>query len=184
MKNKIVYKIASSEETIEARKFVYKRYLEVGYIKQPQDNEIFDDKYVKDSIYFVAIEENKVVGAIRLVKYMDKGLPILNEFKIYDKYQEIIDGFDRKEVVEVGNLVAKPGNSIGKGLYAITIKYALKQNKHYWVAGIDKNLLDKLKEHYPIFHILYKQIGEPMDYVGSISVPIMFRIRVFMLLFI
>jgi hypothetical protein len=176
-KRKYLYKIANKEEAIIARRFVYKRYSEVGYLEE-SNTKIFNDKYTKYSIYFIAIDEltKQIVGVIRLVKVSGEGLPVLNSFDVKTKISE--------HSMEIGNLVADPYNDIAKGLYKIALVYSLNNNIRYWYAGIDKRLLERLFDKYFILRFTCKKIANPKYYIGSVSVPIMIKIKKIMLLFL
>jgi len=182
MKALYKYKIADNRELTSALKLVHDRYFEAGYIKTPLKNNTFYDEYVKNSIYFVAKKDNQVVGTIRLIKYLDKGLPSINEFDIENKYRKIIKR-NTKKVVEVGNLAALPGNEIAKGLYKIAINYSIKEGYKYWVAAVDQGLFVYLIKKYPFIKTIFHIIAEPKDYVGSVSVPIIMRVRYIRLIF-
>jgi|GEM_PF-6544690 len=177
------YEIAEKDDIIAARRLIYKRYKEVGYLKSNDTTGIFTDKYVPESIYFIAKRNGNVVGAIRLVQNSKIGLPTLNEYDTYLSDPEI-SSEKSDSIVEIGNLAALPGHEIARGLYRIALKYSVDNGYKYWVAAIDLSLFNYLKKKYWILSIFYKQIGKPEYYVGSISVPILIRPRKIMLLFL
>lgn len=177
------YKIADKEEIIEARKFLAKRYVEAGYLEKNKSKEIYSDKYVDNSVYFVATRIDEVVGVIRVIHNSKNGLPTRNDFKLYDSESARLSLIKSEKIVEIGNLAALSGQGIAKGLYKIVIRYCVKK-KLIVVACIDSVLLNRLLAKYWFFRPFVRQIGEPIFYMGSMTTPIRLSFNLFMVLFI
>ncbi|EKD94417.1 MAG: hypothetical protein ACD_26C00062G0004 [uncultured bacterium] len=176
MKKDYNYRMACDEEINEARKFIFQRYVEVGYINNNlKQLQIYTDKYIQDSIYFIACDKkNKIVGTVRVVS---KNIPVLEEFELDGKFLKKIKKIGLDKVFEVGNLTAIPGKNIAKGLYKIVFQYACRKKYQYCLAAIDQNFFNKLKSKY--FFINFQKIGLPKCYIGSISVPISLKFNFF-----
>lgn len=183
IKESISYKIANEEELLLARKFLSKRYYEAGYLSEKEAIIPYDDEYVKNSIYFVAKILDDVVGLIRIVKNSENGIPVINDFELYDNDLKYLKSRSSKRLVEIGNLAAISDKNIGKGLYKTVIKYCIKK-RLITVACIDSKLLNKLLSNYWFLRPFCKQIGKQKMYIGSITVPVRLKFNVFMLLFI
>ncbi len=173
--NKVVYKVADANERLEGLRLINKRYLEVGYLESETPEEMFSDEYVENSVYFVAKAGEKVVGAMRIVKYSAKELPMLKNLPIYSREKKKIRQLSKNKVVEVGNLAAIPGNRVALGLYKSALKYSIDNGYNYWLAGIDFSLFNYMHNKYKL--VRFKKIGECKEYMGSLTIPISLKIN-------
>jgi hypothetical protein len=180
--NEIIYKIANEKQKEEALIFLMTRYKEVGYIDR-KEGSTYADEFVSNSVYFVAIENSKVVGVIRLVLNSPIGLPVVKEYQIFTKFAKILEN-SKTKTAEIGNLAALPGKQIGPRLYKIAIRYAIKNGYKILVAGIDQGLYIFLRKRYWILWPFYCKIADSKHYIGSTTVPILIRINIFMLSFL
>lgn len=182
-RGKIIYKIAEDQnEKIAARKFVHDKYLEAGYFTEPLPGGIYDDHHVDKSIYFIAVIEDEIVGVFRIIENSEKSLPVLQEFDIYPQYRKKLGRVGKHKVAEIGNLAANPRIGITIGLFKLALRYSLERGHVYWVAGIDKHVFEKIEKRYKL--IRFRRIGSEKHYIGSICVPIMFRLHLYMFLFL
>lgn len=181
-KKTIIYKEARGEEILKARNFLFNRYVEVGYLSENQKDVIQKDKFNRYSKYFIAKEQDKIVGVIRIINNSELGLPVINNFDIKNKVSRRLYK-EGERVVEIGSLAALPGQKIAKGLYRMVISYCIK-NKKITVACIDENLFNRLKIKYWPLSLFLIRIGGTKYYLGSLTVPIKLKFYRFMLLFI
>ena len=180
---KFEYKVADDAETLEGLKLVNRRYCEKGYLPESEAGKHFEDKYVKHSVYIVAKADDKVVGVIRIVENSEDGLPVLNEFKLFDHEKDQLNKYGIQALVEIGNLAAESGQKIAGGLYRAAFRYCIK-NKKYPLAALGQDLMYKLIGKYWFSSFAYKKLGEPKFYIGGICVPIMLKPKRIFLLFL
>ena len=175
MHDGVTYKKADAVERIVARKYVQSRYKEVGYISSNDTSEIYTDSYVDCSEYFVGLERSGVVGVLRLVMNTEKSLPVVNVFEFSPQFRDLFSSLSSGCVVEVGNLVAAPGRGIAMHLYAAALSYSFRMRYKYWFAAIDSGYYKKVLERYSFIKLI--QVGEPKEYIGSVSVPVMIKLN-------
>lgn len=177
------YKIADEAETLEGLKLVNKRYCEKGYLPESEMGKAFEDKYIKHSLYIVAKAEGRVAGVIRIVENSESGLPVLNEFTLFEKEKERLQQYPHESLVELGNLAAEPGQGIASGLYKEAYRYCIK-NKKIPLAALGEDLMEKLIDKYWFSGIGYRRLGESKFYIGGDCAPILLKPRRLFLLFL
>lgn len=183
LRKAVTYKMAGKDDEVEARKFLSKRYGEVGFISETESKLPYIDQYVKYSRYFIAKNIDEIAGVIRVVNNSKMGLPVLNDSIIYKNEMAKLKKVGIDNVAEIGNLAAISGQKIANGLYKIVIKHCL-DNRLVTVARIDSGLLSNLFKKYPILRFFVRRIGDDVEYPGSICVPVKIKFNLFMLLFI
>lgn len=169
--NNIRYKIANFDEIKAARRFIYEKYCNVGYLKKNSSHSIFSDEYIAMSTYIIALHDNKIIGTLRIIKPSDKGFPML---KILDKNINLLV---HNKSVEIGNLTAVPGHAIAKDLFYYAYRYSREKGFLYWLAAIDNGYYQKIKNWFKFVRI--KELGKPQFYLGSYSVPILINTKSF-----
>jgi hypothetical protein len=135
---------------------------------------IYVDKYSWNSIPIVAKDSTGYIGSARLI-IADKEHPLpmvsAQEIQIWPKYQVAV-----KEVkVEMSQLAKTKNSNTGTllGLLRISKMYSETQNVENWVATIDEKVFKLLQRM--CFDV--KQVGDPVDYLGSISIPTIINIK-------
>ncbi len=166
-------KAETAEEILAAQRLHHDGYLEVGYIDKPTSIGIIEDGYHKFSDYIVAIHINdnhkgEVVGVIRAVKYSSLGFPVLNEFRLYKKWEKFLKKLDLNQVIEVGALFTKPGYHVARGLYREIWQYSKMNGYKYWLAAIDERLFKVFTKR---LYFYFDKIGKEKFYLGSVSIP-------------
>lgn len=147
------------------------RYEEVGFFKKGEK-----DPYEQDSLYFVGQETtlNKVVGVTRLIFRPMEELPTLKNFQIYDiDYTKLLK-LELNRYVEMSAFTKLPKHEIGIQLIRGIFQYSQQNGITHWVACID----DRVYRYFNrIFSTVFKQIGVPKAYLGSVSVPCVLSIE-------
>lgn len=177
------YKIADEAETLEGLKLVNKRYCEKGYLPEAEAGKAFEDKYIKHSLYIVAKAEGRVTGVIRIVENSENGLPVLNEFTLFEQERERLQQYPHDTLVELGNLAAEPGQGIASGLYKEAYRYCIKHKKTP-LAAMDEGLMNKLIGKYWFSRFAYRRLGETSFYIGGTTVPLLLKPKRIFLLFL
>jgi len=180
---KFIYKIADEPETLEGLRLVNKRYFEKGYLPESELGKAFEDKYIKHSMYIVAKDGGRVTGVIRIVKHSEDGLPVLNEFTLFEREKEGLQKYPPDALVELGNLAAEPGQGIASGLYKEAYRYCIK-NKKIPLAAMDEGLMNKLIGKYWFSRFAYRRLGDTIFYIGGRTVPILLKPKRIFLLFL
>lgn len=180
---KFVYKMADEAETLEGLKLVNKRYCEKGYLPETEAGKVFEDEYIKHSKYIVAKDGDRVVGVIRIVEHSEAGLPVLNEFTLFEREKERLRKYPAGSLVELGNLAAEPGQGIASGLYKEAYRYCIK-NRKTPLAALGEDLMEKLIDKYWFSGIGYRRLGESKFYIGGDCAPILLKPRRLFLLFL
>jgi len=180
---KFTYKIADEDETLEGLKLVNRRYCEKGYLPESELGKAFEDKYIKHSMYIVAKADDTVTGVIRIVENSEDGLPVLNEFTLFESEREQLRKYPRGSLVELGNLAAEPGQGIASGLYKAAYRYCIK-NQKMPLAAMDEGLMNKLIGKYWFSRFAYRRLGDTIFYIGGRTVPIFLKPKRIFLLFL
>ncbi|MFC0272301.1 hypothetical protein ACFFIX_12735 [Metabacillus herbersteinensis] len=164
-KNQYHFGIALNKVREAAIQLHRSRYEEVGFFTEGEV-----DPYEKDSVYFVAQERatDQVVGVIRLIFKPINQLPTLANFDIYDiDYARLIK-LDKQKYVEMSAFTKLPTHDVGVHLIRTIFQYSIQNGITHWVACIDERVYRYLNR---IFSSLFKEIGVPKVYLGSVSIP-------------
>jgi N-acyl-L-homoserine lactone synthetase len=164
--------VADTPELILAAKnLCHDVYLQVGYIDKPLADRIIPYEFDNASTYLVAMtSQNEVVGTIRLTQ----GPPFktLNVWKdsLFDSKAGLIKTALEGRSFEIGALAVNKNFSalkISFLLYNAVYFYSRLLNLDYAVISMDARALRAMQMQ----GWLVVQIGAPMDYFGSITIP-------------
>jgi len=157
--------VASGKIREEAIQLHRNRYLEVGFF---EEGEV--DPYEQDSLYFVALEQNlnQVVGVTRLIFKPMEELPTLQNFEIYDIDLVRVNKLEKHRYAEMSAFTKLPKHEVGVHMIRTILHYSNQNGITHWVACIDERVFRYLNR---IFSSIFKEIGVPKVYLGSVSVP-------------
>jgi N-acyl-L-homoserine lactone synthetase len=149
----------------EAIKLHRNRYSEVGFL-----NEDEQDPYEADSLYFVAQEDeiNETVGVTRLIFKPLLELPTIENFTIYDLELKRLKKLKNNSFAEVSAFTKMPQHEVGMDIIRTVFQYSLQNGITHWVCCIDERVYKYLNR---VFGPIFKLIGEPKVYLGSVSIP-------------
>jgi N-acyl-L-homoserine lactone synthetase len=141
------------------------RYDEVGFLLKDEE-----DPYENDSLYFVACdkEKNQIVGVTRLIFNQLKNLPTFENFNIYDLEFKKLQKLDRSQYAEVSAFTKTPQHEVGMDIIQTVFQYSLQHGITHWICCIDERVYKYLNR---VFGPVFKVIGEPKVYLGSITIP-------------
>ena len=153
------------------------RYSEVGFL---QENE--DDPYEADSLYFVAKDQeiDKIVGVTRLICKPLIELPTMANFTIYDLELKKLKHLKKSCYAEMSAFTKMPQHEVGMDLIRIVFQYSLQNDISHWICCIDERVYNYLNR---VFGPVFKLIGEPKVYLGSVSIPCVIDINAGVLVF-
>jgi len=142
-----------------------KRYSEVGFLKKDEQ-----DPYEKDSLYFVAQDNtsNEIVGVTRLIFKELTDLPTFEHFSIYDIDLIRLQKLDKHRFAEVSAFTKMPQHEVGMEIIQTVFQYSLQQGITHWICCIDERVYKYLNR---VFGSVFKVIGEPKVYLGSVTIP-------------
>ncbi|MGM0877112.1 MAG: N-acyl amino acid synthase FeeM domain-containing protein [Bacillota bacterium] len=167
MENKYHYHfgIALNKIREEAIQLHCMRYLEVGFFEEGEK-----DPYEQDSLYFVARETtlNQVVGVTRLIFKPIEQLPTINNFEIYDIDLARVIKLEKRRYAEMSAFTKLPKHEVGVHLIRTIFHYSNQHGITHWIACIDDRVYRYLNR---IFSSIFKEIGVPKVYLGSVTVP-------------
>jgi N-acyl-L-homoserine lactone synthetase len=157
--------LAKNKIREEAIALHLKRYQEVGFFKEGEK-----DPYEQDSLYFIAQETtiNQVVGVTRLIFKPIGQLPTLKNFKIYDLNYGRLMKLKENCYVEISAFTKLPKHEVGVHLIRTIFHYSNQNGITHWIACIDERVFRYLNR---IFSSIFKEIGVPKIYLGSLTVP-------------
>lgn len=168
----ITFETAETHEMILAAKHLcHDVYLEVGFIKTPCVNNILPYEHDSSSSYIAALNSKReVVGTVR-IKHGGpfKTLEVWDN-KLYPSCSELIKEVINGNSFEIGALAVRKdfrGKQVSWGLYKAAYMHSLSLNLDYAVISMDAMALQSLMELG--WNVI--QIGEPMQYFGSLTVP-------------
>ena len=149
----------------EAIKLHRNRYSEVGFLKEDDK-----DPYEVDSLYFVAQEDdiNETVGVTRLIFKQLLELPTIENFTIYDLELKKLKKLKKNSFAEVSAFTKMPQHEVGMDIIRTVFQYSLQNGITHWVCCIDERVYKYLNR---VFGPIFKLIGEPKVYLGSVSIP-------------
>jgi N-acyl-L-homoserine lactone synthetase len=150
------------EEAIQLHR---RRYLEVGFFQKGEK-----DLYEQDSLYFVARETtlNQVVGVTRLIFKPIEQLPTIKNFEIYEFDLVQVTKLEKSQLAEMSAFTKLPKHEVGVHLIRTIFHYSKQQGITHWIACIDDRVFRYLNR---IFSSIFKEIGVPKVYLGSVTVP-------------
>jgi len=164
--------VATSASMIkQARRLCHDVYLGMGYIGSPYPFHLIPEDETARNTYLVAIDSaNNVVGTIRV----STGSP----YKIIDTWNghlfhqqaQLISTARCNQGFELGALAVRKDQAhlrISWGLYNMAYRWALANHCDYGIISMDQRAFRSL-EMLGWFAI---QIGEPMYYLGSMTLP-------------
>ena len=163
---KYKFSIASSTDREKAIMLHRKRYSEVGFMLENEE-----DPYETDSVYFVAQnpnQEQSIVGVTRLIFKPLMELPTLEHFSIYDLELQKLRKLDHNCYAEVSAFTKMPQHEVGMDIIRTVFQYSLQQGITHWICCIDQRVFNYLNR---IFGPVFKLIGEPKVYLGSVTIP-------------
>ena len=142
-----------------------KRYSEVGFL-----NEDELDPYESDSLYFVAQDDEKdhIVGVTRLIFKPVLELPTLEHFTIYDLELKRLQKLPKDSYAEVSAFTKMPQHEVGMDIIRTVFQYSLQNDITHWICCIDERVYKYLNR---VFGPVFKLIGEPKVYLGSVTIP-------------
>lgn len=167
LQNGYHYGIGTSKIREEAIALHRMRYYEVGFFTENEE-----DPYEKDSVYFVAQEASsqQVVGVSRLIfKTMDH-LPTIENFDIYDLDYAKLLKLEKHRYAEMSAFTKLPKHEVGIEIIRTIFQYSNQTGLTHWICCIDERVFKYLNR---IFSSIFKEIGVPKVYLGSISIPCM-----------
>lgn len=153
------------------------RYSEVGFLHK---NEF--DPYEADSLYFVAKDQeiDKIVGVTRLICKPLMELPTMENFTIYDLELKKLKNLKKSCYAEMSAFTKMPQHEVGMDLIRIVFQYSLQNDVSHWICCIDERVYNYLNR---VFGPVFKLIGEPKVYLGSVSIPCVIDIKAGVLIF-
>lgn len=162
---KYYYGQAISQFREDAIKLHRKRYSEVGFLLEDEK-----DPYESDSLYFVAKdqEKNAIVGVTRLIFKPFLELPTVEHFTIYDLDLKKLQKLDNNKYAEFSAFTKMPQHEVGMDIIRTVFQYSLHHGITHWICCIDERVYKYLNR---VFGPVFKMIGEPKVYLGSISIP-------------
>lgn len=176
MKNKksnseITYSIALTEELcIKAKNLCHDVYLRVGYIDEPYPDRIIPNDLEHASTYIVAVDNDEVVGTLRLTAGPPFTTLKIWKDNLYADCNKLINDILEGRAFEIGALAVNKEYSslkISQGLYMSAYNYCAMSGLEYGIISMDARALRTLEMNG------WKaiRIGEPKMYFGSLTVP-------------
>lgn len=133
------------------------------------------------SRYYAALENDEVVGCVRMVTPSTLGFTTLNWMSLWTGWAETtIATYNSKRCEEILFSTVKKGyRKMGNAavilnLYKIVLDDALNRGIEYWFTSIDEKLFPYFTM---VFNFKFEQIGEPQDYLGAPTIPAIMRIE-------
>ncbi len=169
--------VAISQLREEAIQLHRDRYSEVGFLLEDEV-----DPYEEKSLYFVAQDDevDKIVGVTRLIFKPLLELPTLENFKIYDLEIRKLQKLEKNSYAEFSAFTKMPQHEVGMDLIRTVFQYSLQNRITHWVCCIDERVYRYLDR---VFGPVFKVIGEPKVYLGSVSIPCVIDINAGVLVF-
>lgn len=171
--------VGSADQLEAARRFHAQCYLDAGYIDELPAAGVIEDPWVKASKYYIAVHHPKegkkpeIVGVCRFILNSDAGFPLLREFELHPAWKQILRGAVLDDSYEVSALAVGGGlqHTLVSGLfYRETVRYSTANPEAaHLLAAMDHRLLRLLRRW---MHLPFHQIGEPLLYMGSKTVPV------------
>ena len=162
----------------EARRLQGERYVHAGFVDSLDPGGVVDDKWVDVATYFGALDmaTGEVVGVSRLIPFGVDGLPLLEAFELSSDGHQIMSEIVPAGLSEVSALAVSPAMTrFGSGRVANALYRAMYQYSvvgvgiTHWCASLDVRVKAHLQN---IHNFLFHEIGEPMEYLGSLTVPV------------
>ncbi len=165
MQSKYQFGIASDDVRKKAIKLHRQRYSEVGFLGETEN-----DPYEANSIYFVAQEQesSQIVGVTRLIFKELKSLPTFEHFTIYDIDRIKLQRLDKNCYAEISAFTKLQKHEVGMEIIQTVFQYSLRYGVTHWICCIDERVYNYLTR---IFGPVFKMIGEPKVYLGSMTIP-------------
>lgn len=160
----------------EIHRLRYNVFVKYGYFP-PGNNDGMDiDEFDEASIHFVAMQDEEVVGSIRMIKHSRRGFPIEKEF-VLDEIP-LAEDIQRANIVEISRLVTKdlPHRDRQKvliGLIKAIFDYSFDHDLYFWYLAADIRLYRLLSR----FSFAFSTIGDIKEYLGSPTIPACIDIR-------
>jgi hypothetical protein len=142
------------------------RYLEVGFMP-----ENFQDPYEKDSIYFVAQQQEsfQVVGVCRLVLQDLRTLPTYAHFDLSPDERQALHQLKPGTYAELGALTKLPHHhGMTPGLIETALSYAASWGMTHVLCCIDQDFFRSVRV---FLDIPVQVIGSAQPFYGSIKIP-------------
>jgi N-acyl-L-homoserine lactone synthetase len=171
--------VRDEAELREAFKLRYQIYCEkLGWINPAHHpNQEEKDDYDTTSQHFIALEDGKVVGTVRLVHKAGAPLPIETGFPALtlDDFEASAD--ERVITAEVSRLIVHPSNgcprhAISLGLLQVLIRSSVHEGLTHWLQALDKVSFRLIKW----FGFRMKQFAPSSHFLGSETIPTVIRI--------
>lgn len=162
----------------EARQLQGNRYLEAGFVEALDAGDVVDDKWVDVATYFGALDAAtaEVVGVSRLIPFGPAGLPMLEAFELTSEGAEIMADIVPAGLLEVSALAVSHSMSrfgagrVANALYRAMYQYSVVGvGRTHWCASLDVRVKTHLEN---IHNFLFREIAEPAEYLGSLTVPV------------
>jgi N-acyl-L-homoserine lactone synthetase len=174
-----IRKIQNDTERQEAFKLRYRIYCQkLGWIDPTlhPDQEEWDE-YDSSATHFVALEDGRTVGTVRLVYPVEKPLPIEAGFPrlTLDDFEAAQD--ERLSIAEVSRLIVDfrngcPRHAISLGLLQVLIRSSVHGELTHWLQALDKVSFRLIKW----FGFRMKQFAPSSHFLGSETIPTVIRI--------
>jgi N-acyl-L-homoserine lactone synthetase len=142
------------------------RYMEVGFM--PND---FQDPYEKNSLYFVAQEEEtqQVVGVCRLVLQELRTLPTYAHFELFEHERRNLEQLKSGTYTELGAVTKLPGHpEVTPGLIAIALAHASDRGMSHLLCCIDQRFFQSARRY---MGVPFQIIGKDQLFYGSLKIP-------------
>jgi len=162
---KYQYGLATSTLREEAIQLHRERYNEVGFLHKHEE-----DPYESDSLYFVVQdhEHHHIVGVTRLIFKPMLLLPTLEHFTIYDIELKKLQKLDQNSFAEISAFTKMPQHEVGLDIIRTVFQYSIQNGITHWICCIDERVYKYLNR---VFGPVFKLIGEPKVYLGSVTIP-------------
>ncbi len=172
MRNNTQYFYTQDSQTLE--KIYNLRYhiycLKKNFLpKENYPNQQETDHFDPYALHFVALDKNKAIATVRLIKKSALGLP-MNEHCTNIVIPKEHRPQSEQSIAEISRLCVKkmPHHSRSETtfkLYRAMYHESKKQNITHWATAMEPSLLRLLSRMHLVFH----QIGPPVDYYGSVT---------------
>ncbi len=173
-KSNIKIKIASSEAEIrKCQKIRWRVYAkELNIINKDREDAIDVDKYDKNSIHFLAKENKKSIGTVRLILSESK------EFRAVTIFGDTIlpEEVSSEHIAEISRLCVMPdkrNSLVSLQLIRSCLQFCQDNDINYIIAALDKNLLKAAQKR----GIDISPIGPPTTSLGVEVVPLQFKVE-------
>lgn len=159
------YGLAVGQLREEAIKLHRARYSEVGFLGEDEQ-----DPYELNSLYIIAQNHdvNKTVGVTRLIFKPLLELPTIENFSIYDLELKKLQKLEKNCFAEVSAFTKMPQHEVGMDIIRTVFQYSLQHGITHWICCIDERVYKYLNR---VFGPVFKVIGEPQVYLGSVTIP-------------